>query len=203
MCLLPVFYQRDYHELMRISQQPPQVGFALNLIWDILFNFMKNARFLEGLDQPCPYGCLLFVTRVNIQKKRCPLPAAHPRSPGAAKGPRSSLEGGARWKQGRRRGRGLGACSTGPRSQESRPALQPQEGFPETHPGKIPTAVDRRPWKSTTVGDASSVSGRNVRCPQRPQSMKGRGCPSPHASVFIWSMITRENILQAHRRAVS
>lgn len=95
MCLLPVFYQHDSHELMRISQQPPQVGFALNLIWDILFNFMKNARFLEGLEQPCPYGCLLFVTRVNRQKKRCPLPAAHPRSPGAAKGPRSSLEGGA------------------------------------------------------------------------------------------------------------
>lgn len=54
MRLLQVFYQRDYHELMRISQQPPQVGSALNLIWDILFNFMKNARFLEGLDQLCP-----------------------------------------------------------------------------------------------------------------------------------------------------
>ena len=138
MCLLPVFYQRDYHELMRISQQPPQVGFALNLIWDILFNFMKNARFLEGLDQPCPYGCLLFVTRVNIQKKRCPLPAAHPRSPGAAKGLRSSLEGGARWKQGRRRGRGLGACSTGAEI-PGKPACPPATGrLPRDAPWKDP-----------------------------------------------------------------
>ena len=47
MRLLQVFYQRDYHKLMRISQQPPQVGSALNLIWDILFNFMKKCQILR------------------------------------------------------------------------------------------------------------------------------------------------------------
>lgn len=53
MRLLQVFYQRDYHKLMRISQQPPQVGSALNLIWDILL-ILKKCQILRRPGQLCP-----------------------------------------------------------------------------------------------------------------------------------------------------